>query len=78
MLFFIVNESFHRTEFLIRFICGAVFFGLVVALLGIRFVNEIDALAIGVWVVITGSLSFLVAVRGDDACRKMAGFFRWW
>jgi hypothetical protein len=73
-----VNESFHRTEFLIRLICGAIFFGVIVALLGIRFVNEIDALVIGAWVVITSSLSFLVAVRGDDAWRRMAGFLKWW
>lgn len=73
-----MKESFHRTEFLIRFVCGVICFGLIAALLGIRFVNEIDALAIGVWFVITGSLSFLIAVRGDDAWRRMAGFFRWW
>ncbi len=73
-----MNKSFHRAEFFIRFTCGAIFFGFIVALLGIRFLNEIDALAIGVWVLIVGSLSFLVAVRGDNAWRRMAGFFSWW
>ncbi len=73
-----MNESFHRTEFIVRFICGAIFFGLVVGLLGLRFVTAVDALAIGVWVVITVSLSVLVAIRGDDAWRRMVGLFRWW
>jgi len=72
------NKSFQRTEFIVRFICGAIFFGLVVGLLGLRFVSAVDALAIGVWVVITVVLSVLVAIRGDDAWRRMAGIFRWW
>jgi hypothetical protein len=73
-----MNESFHRTEFVVRFICGAIFFGLVVGLLGLRFVTAVDALAIGIWVVITVSLSVLVVIRGDDAWRRMVGLFRWW
>jgi hypothetical protein len=72
-----MNKSFQRTEFIIRFICGAIFFGLVVALLGLRFVETIDALAIAAWILITVSLSVLVAIRGDDAWRRMAGIIRW-
>ena len=73
-----MNRSFHCNDFIVRFICGAVFFGLVIGLLLLRFVTELDALAIGVWIVITASLSFLVAIGGDDAWRRMAGIFRWW
>ncbi len=73
-----MNKSFYRTEFIVRFICGAIFFGLVVGLLGLRFVTAVDALAIAVWILITVSLSVLVAVRGDDAWRKTTGIFRWW
>jgi hypothetical protein len=72
------NKSSHRTEFIVRFMCGAIFFGLVVGLLGLRFVTAVDVLAITVWILITVSLSVVVAVRGDDAWRRMAGIFRWW
>ncbi|MFN4943911.1 MAG: hypothetical protein ACK5G9_08990 [Akkermansiaceae bacterium] len=73
-----MNKSFQRTEFIVRFICGAIFFGLVVGLLGLRFVTAVDALAIAVWILITVSLSVLVAVCGDDSWRRMAGILRWW
>ncbi|MFN9819517.1 MAG: hypothetical protein ACK56K_02330 [Akkermansiaceae bacterium] len=73
-----MNKSFQRTEFIVRFICGAIFFGLVVGLLGLRFLTAGDALAIAVWILITVSGSVLVAVGGDDAWRRMAGIFRWW
>ena len=73
-----MSKPHDRAEFLIRFACGVIFFGLVVALLGLRFVTVIDVLAITTWVVITASLSYLVAIRGDDAWRSLANFFRWW
>lgn len=72
------NKSFRRNELVVRFVCGAIFFGLVVGLLGLRFVTAVDVLAITVWILITVGLSVLVAVRGDDAWRRMVGIFRWW
>ena len=73
-----MNSPPDRAQFLIRFGCGVIFFGLTVALLGLRFVTSVAAPAIAAWLVITIALSVLVALRGDDAWRGLASFFRWW
>lgn len=73
-----MSKPHDRAEFLIRFVCGVIFFGLVVALLGLRFVTAVDVLSITTWFVITVSLGFGVALRGDDAWRSLANFFKWW
>ena len=67
-----------RSEFVIRFVFAGVFFGCVVALIGIRFVDSIGLLTLAVWSAITTALSLFAAIRGDEAWRTLANFFRWW
>lgn len=67
-----------RSEFLIRFVCGALFFGLVTALIGLRFVTSMNVLAVSVWGCLTLGMGFYAALRGDEAWRGLANFFRWW
>lgn len=73
-----MKKPVDHIEFLIRFVFGMLFFGAVVALLGIRFITALDALAIGAWAAITFSLSLLVAHSGDDVWRRLASILRWW
>jgi hypothetical protein len=67
-----------RSEFLIRFVCASIFFGIVIALIGIRFIDSVHPTTIAIWGVLTTSISLLAAVRGDEVWRGFAGFFRWW
>jgi uncharacterized membrane protein len=72
-----MSQPQNRTEFLIRFIIAAIFFGVVVALIGLRFVTTLDLLTVVVWILVSLSLSILVAVRGDGAWRGLANLFKW-
>ena len=72
-----MSQPQNRTEFLIRFIFGMLFFGLVVALIGLRFVATLDLRVIAVWVLITTALSVLIALRGDGEWHRLANFFKW-
>jgi predicted membrane chloride channel (bestrophin family) len=47
-------------------------------MLGLRFINAIDALNLTVWSIITISLSLLVAFRGNCAWHQLANLLRWW
>jgi hypothetical protein len=73
-----MSKPHDRAEFLIRFACGVIFFGLVLALLGLQLVTTPGLPAVTAWVLLTLSLGFLVALRGDPAWRTLASFFRWW
>jgi len=73
-----MSPSTTPTEFLIRFICAFIFFGFITAMLGLRFINAIDALNLTVWSIITISLSLLVAFRGNCAWHQLANLLRWW
>ena len=67
-----------RSEFVIRFVCAAAFFGFVAALIGLRFVASIEATGLAIWAAVTLGLSLFAAIRGDEAWRTLANFFRWW
>jgi len=67
-----------RAEFLIRFVCAAMFFGIVIALIGIRFIDSVHLSLIAIWGTLTIAISLLAAFRGDTVWRGFAGFFRWW
>lgn len=67
-----------RQEFVIRFAFAAVFFGFVVALAGLRFVESFSWSAVAGWAAITAGISTFAAWHGDEAWRKLIGFFRWW
>ena len=67
-----------RAEFLIRFVCATIFFGIVIALIGIRFIDSVHLTSIAIWSIMTIAVSLLAALRGDEVWRGFAGFFRWW
>ena len=67
-----------RIEFLIRFGCAAMFFGCIMALIGIRFIDSIHPASVAIWGLLTISISLLAALRGDGVWRGFAGFIRWW
>ena len=67
-----------RLEFVIRFVCAAVFFGFVVALLGLRFVETFGWGAVAGWAAITAAIATFAACYGDEAWHKLIHFIRWW
>ena len=62
----------------IRFIFAAIFFGFLIALIGIRYVESVNLANLGAWFAITSSVSFLAAWFGDEAWLRLIGFLRWW
>ena len=66
------------SEFTIRFVCAAVSFGFVAALIGLRFIDSFSSGAVAVWALVTSGLSLIAALRGDEAWGSLANFFRWW
>jgi hypothetical protein len=67
-----------RREFVIRFVCAAVFFGFLVALLGLPLIGTLGWAALAGWLAITTGIATFAAWYGDEAWHKIVGFLRWW
>lgn len=68
-----------RSEFWIRFGCSFLFFGFLLALLSLRFIDSLGlALGCVAWFVATVGISIYAAITGDEAWHKIVNFLRWW
>jgi hypothetical protein len=68
-----------RQEFWIRFVCAALFFGTILLLFGIRFVDAAGLyVTLAVWAVCTLAISLYAALHGDAAWAALIRIFRWW
>lgn len=73
------NPPTDRAEFWIRFVCAFFFFGIVWALLGLRFVDSVGLIPTAVGcTILTLIVSIYVAQIGDDGWRNFTNFIRWW
>ncbi|MCW1884752.1 hypothetical protein OKA04_08430 [Luteolibacter flavescens] len=67
-----------RPEFIIRFVCAAVFFGIIVALLGFPYIERLGWYFLALWLVVTGLIATAAAMFGDEVWHKLIDFIRWW
>lgn len=68
-----------RTEFWIRFTCAFIFFGAILALLGISHLDGLGLTrAVVTWAVCVLGISLYAAYHGDRAWERLIHFFRWW
>jgi hypothetical protein len=68
-----------RSEFWIRFTFAFLFFGFLVALVIIRFLDSMEmAQGVGIWAVVSISISIYAAKVGDDAWHRLIDALRWW
>ncbi len=68
-----------REEFWIRFVCSFIFFGALLALIGLRFIDTAGlAATAAVWAAASIAVSLFAARHGDEAWSKLIGLLRWW
>ena len=72
------NPPKDRAIFAIRLSCGFCFFGLIFALIGLRFIESANPWRLGIWVAITFAVSFYAAWEGDGAWKRLIAILRWW
>ena len=68
-----------RFEFWVRFGCSFLFFGFLLALLSLRFLDGLGLpLGATAWFFTTSMISCYAAFEGDEAWLKIVNFLRWW
>jgi hypothetical protein len=73
------DHPFDWLEFWIRFGCAFVFFGLLFALLMLRFIDSIGLpLGIAMWIASTVGTGIYAARVGDDAWHRIINALKWW
>jgi hypothetical protein len=68
-----------RSEFWIRFVCSFVFFGIIAAIVLLKYFDSWDLKAVlAVWAGVTLTISFYTTRAGDSAWYHLLGLFRGW
>lgn len=67
-----------RSEYWVRFVCAFLFFGLIAGLVLLRVVSPVGPGGIGVWLLVTISISLYAARVGDEAWEELIKTIRWW
>lgn len=68
-----------RFEFWVRFGCSFLFFGFLLALLSLRFIDSLGLpLGCAAWFVATSGISIYAGLVGDEAWHRIVNLLRWW
>jgi len=72
------NPPKDQSEFWIRFVCAALFFGLI---MGIWVLRSVDSwgipMSVAIWATSTLAISLYAAMTGDEAWEKLLNLW-WW